>query len=682
MKELLETGGFPDLGYDEGCDALVGSIEGLNVVIKKNNETKSFGCLMWVENPSNPGDGQLDSYLSAQVAEKPHIIKRYVANGRGAALALVKYNDTNRNAKNIKEFISGIAEGLGSRGYVNCCYSCGSTQNLGIYDDNGSIAQYCLKCQTGRLLTAGSPVTGAAVPGVKPADKKNEDISEVAELLADTSAKTDEPGYDTERRIIGTDGEIADLDGLMVKENEANDEPEEKRSELFEEIKREYEEEKRANAEKAAGADEALRSLMYSGSEAEEKPAAAPAAEVISAPTKEDETAINGLMYDANDVHEEPEEPEKPADDVNDANIYGLMLGSEQEVAELGADDVENLTAPEKGGDIQAVIHDIDKVGEDAGIAVTELYDDSNEGEDIDITALEPNNDAATIPAGEVLTASDTPLERDGSVPLVNPNSSFGETSASTGYTRGNVRAFAYGSYENANVAEEPVNFDGRPKGYRVSDPRLGDETGSRSRDYSRQQVALKEPLEKKYKSEAHVVSQKAKPSSKPIPSGRTIRDGSNPVLGTIAAFLFGLIGCAIWCGLGYVTDLMTTVTSDTKDIIMSICAFLPALFTFVGYRIGGDAFDNKGIVIASVMTVVLDALGMYALLVTDVMRKAADLYGYEISLDKALTGVSDMLSDKVAGKPAFMQIAFSVAVMIVSLIGAILVARSKREKE
>ena len=689
MKELLETGIFPDLGYDDACDVLVGGIEGLNVVIKENNETKSYGCLMWVENSSDPEDGELDSYLSAQVAEKPHIIKHYVANGRGAAMALVKYNDEHRNARNIKEFISGIAADLGKRGYANCCYACGNTEGLGIYENGGSIAQYCMDCRVGRLMKADSSVAGAAMLAAAGADRVGTDAfaaagkggdSDVEALLADGSENADEPGYDTDRRIIGTDGEIADLDGFMVRDGE-EEKPEERRSELFEEIKREYEEEKRRNAEAAGGSDEALESLMYSGGEAEEKQPAAPAAEIINELSEADEAAIGGLMYDGTEAPEEPEDTAAQEAEANDANIYGLMLGSEQEVAEYGADDVENLSAPEKGGDIEVVVHDIEKVGEDEGVAVTELYDDSNEGEDIDITALEPENDAATVPAGDVLKAVETPLERDGSVPLVNPNSSFGDENVSygSGYSRNNVRAFAYGSYENANIAEEPVSFDGRPKGYSMGDPRHGDEMGSRSRDFSRQQFTELAPEKKKYKSTSHVVSAPSKASSKPIPSGRTIRDGSNAVVGAIAALLFGLIGCAIWCGIGYITDLMTTIDRDTGDIIVSVCAFLPALFTFVGFRIGGDMFDGKGTVISVILTVILDAAGMYALLVTDVMRKAAELYGYEISLDKAFAGVSDMLSDSAAGKPAMMQIGVSVAVMIIALVCGILIARRKK---
>ncbi len=692
MKELLETGVFPDLGYDETCDVLAGSIEGLNVVIKENNETKSYGCLMWVENESDPEDGELDSYLSAQVAEKPHIIKHYIANGRGAALALVKYNDAHRNARNIKEFITGIAADLGNRGYVNCCYACGNTEGLGIYDNGSAVAQYCMSCRAGRLIKTDDPAVEAALPVTAGADRVEsyayeqtenaaDDDSDIEALLADASDSADELAYDTDRRIIGTDGEISDLNGLMVgSDDEEAEKPAEQKSELFETMQREYEEEQRRNAEAAGSADEALESLMYSAGEAEEK-TEAPAAEIINAPTKEDETEITGLMYDGTEVSEEPEENEAQENDDNDANIYGLMLGSEQEVAEYGADNVEPLSASETGGDIEVVVHDIEKVGEDDSVAVTELYDDSNEGEDIDITALEPENDAAAVSAGEALKADETPLEQDGSVPLVNPNTSFGEetVSSGSGYSRGNVRAFAYGSYENANVAEEPVSFDGRPKGFSMGDPRHGDEIGSRSRDFSRQQFTELSPEKKKYKSTSHVVSAPAKASSRPVPSGRTVRDGSNAVLGTIAAVLFGLIGCAIWCGVGYITDLMTALDRDTGDIIVSICAFMPALFVFVGYRIGGDIFDKKGTIISIVITVILDAVGMYALLVTDVMRKAADLYGYDISLDKAFGGVSDMLSDSVAGKPAFMQIALSAVVMIIAIVCGILIARKRK---
>ena len=693
MKELLETGLSLDLEYDEVSDVLAGSIGGINTVIKENNETKSYGCLMWIQKADGEEDGELDEYLSGQVAEKPHIIKHYVANGRGAALALVKYNDPKRNTRNIKEFITDLASDLKTHGYVNCCYACGNTKGLGIYESAGSVAQYCIDCRTGRLIRAMDAYAAAApalaaeretnrveIDSFDSVDKDSEDTSGLDDLLADVTSPEEEPEVETDRRIIGTDGETADLSGLMVSDDEEEKKPEPPRSELFEAVQREYEEEKRRNAQSSAEEDKALESLMYAGGDEEQKPETPVNAEVISAPSEADEAAIGGLMYDENDAVEEREEDAAAAviGDDDDANIYGLMLGSEQEVAEMGADDIEVLTAAGKGADIEVVLQDTEKVGEDDTIAVTELYDDSNEGEDIDIVALDPENDRPDLVRGESIVVPDTPLEQDGSVPLINPNSNMGESSSSSGYNRNNVRAFAYGSYENANTAEEPVGFDGRPKGYRLSDPRLGDETGSRSRDYSRQQYSFNVQEEKKYKSESHVVS-KSRPSSKPIPSGRTIREGSNAVVGTIAAILFGLIGCAIWCGLGYIVELMTMLDADTKDIIMAVCAFLPALFTFVGYRIGGDSFDKKGTVISAVITLILDVLGMYALLVTDVMRKAADLYGYEISLDKAIGGVSDMLSDSSAGKPAFMQIALSAVVMIIALILGIVAARKRK---
>lgn len=691
MKELLETGISLDLEYDEACDVLAGSIGGINTVIKENNETRSYGCLMWIEKDSEDEDDELESYLSGQVAEKPHIIKHFVANGRGAALALVKYNDAKRNARNIKEFISDLASDLGAHGYVNCCYACGNTKGLGIYDNAGSVAQYCVSCRAGRLIKAMDSAAASAPPSENDTnrieidhfasvDKSGDDTAGLDELLADASAPEEEEGIDTDRRIIGTDGEIADLTGLMVSENEEDKEPESPRSELFEELKREYEEEKRRNAQEEAKKNEkALESLMFAGGETDQKPEPAFNAEVINAPSAADEAAIGGLMFDENDAAAEPEErPDEAGTTGDDANIYGLMLGSEQEVAEIGADDIGTITAAGKGEDIEVVVQDIEKVGEDDTIAVTELYDDSDEGEDIDIVALDPERDRPDLVRGSEIVVPETPLGRDGSVPLINPNSSTGESPSSSGYSRNNVRAFAYGSYENANTAEEPVGFDGRPKGYKIGDPRHGDEMGSRSRDYSRQQFNEIAPEKKKYKSESHVVSSRSKLSSKPIPSGRTIRDGSNAVVGTIAAVLFGLIGCAIWCGVGYITDLMTTIEEDVKDIIIAVCAFLPTLFTFVGYRIGGDSFDKKGMIISAVITVILDAVGMYALLVTDVMRKAAELYGYEISLDKAFGSVSDMLSDSVAGKPAFMQIAFSAAVMLIALVLGILAAKKR----
>ncbi|MBR5089967.1 MAG: hypothetical protein IK093_11125, partial [Ruminiclostridium sp.] len=119
MKELLETGVATGLGYSGRCDALIGKIGDMSVVIKENNETKSYGCLIWVKKRDSASDDELYSYLSGQVAAKPHIIKHFKTTGRGAALALVKYNDPVRNINNINRFLGDLADDLAAHDYVN-----------------------------------------------------------------------------------------------------------------------------------------------------------------------------------------------------------------------------------------------------------------------------------------------------------------------------------------------------------------------------------------------------------------------------------------------------------------------------------------------------------------------------------------------------------------------------------
>ena len=148
MKELLETGSAKGLGYSEKFD----TVNGLSAAIKENDETKSYGCLVWVGRRDGRTDDELERYLSRQAADMPHIIKHYKCAGRGAAVALVKYNDPARNIHNITRFLGDLADDLYDHNYTNCCFSCGSTDNLGIYGNGSSVAQYCQKCAKGELV--------------------------------------------------------------------------------------------------------------------------------------------------------------------------------------------------------------------------------------------------------------------------------------------------------------------------------------------------------------------------------------------------------------------------------------------------------------------------------------------------------------------------------------------------
>ncbi len=706
MKELLETGLADDLGYFEVCDALVGRINGLSVAIKENAATNSYGCLIWV-GPDETGEpGAVEKYLAGQAAGKPHVIKHYRTAGRGAAIALVKYNDAERNMGNINRLMSEIAEGLASCSYSNCCYKCGSHEQLSIYSDNGVPVQYCSKCGRGTVLRS---YGGRDVP-VKAGPVIEKDDSDLGDLLVDRSAGADEEEQ-TPKNTFSSDDNI-DLSGLLFDGTETEEaKPEERRSELFEALQREYEEEQRVmRGENEGGVDDLLDSLLFVAGEEKTGPAAeTPAetsAETDTAAADSDDTDLGGLMYDGTedtaeeeapdeaaaasgadidalmfDGTEEPEkkpeqswEPETQAPAALGSDIDGLMVGEDVEVTAvtaMGRGEGEDLTveAPEE-----------EYVGEDENVAVTEIYDDSNDGEDIDIVALQNDAGAPTKSAGKVLEAMETPLEADGSVPLVNPSSGYADVKPSSAFGPGAVRAYAAGSYDNATATDEPVGFDGRPKSAgRVSDPRAGDEMGARSRDYTSQRVS-EANYHKRKTVEAHRVSGVAKSSSGTNYS-YIVSSGSHTLVGIIAAVLFGVVGAGLWAGLGYILDMTGAFDDDTASLLIAICSFLPTLFVFVGFRIGGDCFDKKGIIISGIITLILDVAGGFALLVTSELRWTAREYGYSVQMSTIMERVGKGFSGASTEVAIYGRLLIIAIVCVLALAAAIVAASRKMDQ-
>jgi len=687
MKELLETGISTDLGYSGRCDALIGDIKGLSVVIKENNVTKSYGVLIWVKKKNSTSDDELYSYLSEQVAAKPHIIKHFKTTGRGAALALVKYNDSVRNIKNINRFLGDLSDDLYAHDYVNCCYACGRTDDLAVYENGGAVVQYCSACAKGVRIQAGdlpAPKEEAAPGGAAAAAATGSDEEETGSLediLAELNDMAGEYGGEDEAVYDGGSDDAGssaddDLSDFMVDSSSV---PEEKPAVSQAE---EYD-----RGETVP--DSSLDSFMFKEEDAvrnsADEPAFGDANTYIDEDTEKSAGAdLDGLMFDGNDTGTDEPDGYKDAaeEDVENANIYGLMVGSEQEIAEAGDSEVKVLATTEigEGTDIQVTVQDEEEVGGSGDIQVTELIDDSNDGEDIQIEALNSDFNMPTDTKGNEIHASETPLGKDGTVPMVNPNSDYADTKPSYTRDKNAVRAFAYGSYDNANTAAEPVRYDGRPIGYKGSDPRMGDEVGSVSRDYSRQNAARLAPDAKPLRKEGYRVVSKADPARmKPVMAGKHASYAaasytSNALIGTIAALLFGVIGCALWCCVGYLLGLMGMLDNTARLIIMSVLGFFPALAVFLGYRIGGDCYDIKGIVIASVVSVVCDVLGVFAVLIAGEMQAKAAEYGYGIGIDKALENIFDA----AGGGTVSLQVIITAAVMVVALVAAVFIAKKK----
>ena len=792
MKELLEAGVATDLKFYDKNNVLAGKTGTLGVVIKENNETKSYGVLMWVKAPADAAPNELSDILSKQVSTKPHIIKHFKATGRGAALALVKYNGAGRNIKNIKRFMTELSDELTDLGFSNCCYQCGSISDLAIYQDGASIVQLCPRCKKGELLCnigtspapkprpvpekpAEAPEDKPLEPKKeekpvepkkddkpvevkkddkpaetkkddkpaepkkddkqvevkkddkpaetkkddkpveekkddKPAETKNDDkpaepkkddkpvevkkedkpaepdksdkdkddkkpgIAGVPEeLLADTTAAA-AGAVDTDKKIISSKDDKTDISSLMADEKPAEEKKAPPKSEIFEAAQREFDEQKRSEKPEK---DEALDSLMFDANakKEEEKPAPWGGMPVTEAP--KDNTDINGLMYDGTEA---PEEETKPDDTVEKVGIGGLMLDADS-VAEAEGEDytaasaaaaragatVTEVTELDVGGgtgeDIVVTAADDEAVGESSEVEVTALYDDSDEGIDIEIEESVSEFGMPTDTSGE---------------PIVSTEKSDEEETAPKGRKPMEVRAFAYGSYENATAAEEPVGFDGRRKEDKIAaDPRMGDEMGSRSRNYAAQQAAS--PIHDVSKVKAPTVVEKRAPAgSKTNPKRYSAyTTSSNALVGTVGALLFGLIAGAIWVLSGNLFDAVG-MDAQVSLLIQSILGALIPVGAFLGYRVGGDAFDGKGIVISSVVSVVLGCIGYVAVLVTAEVRSTEAEYAYSISLDTAINNVSAALGDLGSHPDMVQRIGISAAALIIALVVSIIVAKKK----
>ena len=708
MKELLETGNSGSLGFNEQYNALVGKVDRLSTVIKENDETKSYGCLIWVRSTDGVSDNELNDYLSRQVADMPHVIKHFKATERGAAIALVKYNDPARNMHNISRFLTDLSEDLFAHGYRNCCYSCGKTDDLAVYGNGTSVVQYCAGCAKGEPVRidlnaddiermayeeAERAVIEAAENSVTDEPEEPVDYTEIANLAAEESSIDELFTDGTEAaaeevpagaaEIVGAAENIEELSEFMVGDDEdaSAGAPGEDPADIH-------------IVESSGGEDLfGLDGLIVDSAATQEAAAAEENGEsdedVFAAIDKElfgtgeaPDKSAEPAFGSANDYKEGPAEDEKKSagnkDNADNANIYGLMLGTERDLSEKEDIVLEvtelNINGTNRGEDLNFEKDDEDE-DVDPNVEVTELYDDSNEGDDFDIEELDGDFNMPTDTSGKQMTASETPLEKDGSVPMVNPTSDFAETKPSSVADKNAVRAFAYGSYDNANTAEEPVRFDGRPKGYKGSDPRMGDEMGSVSRDYSRQNAASFAGGKKNMRlSEQRVVNRGsiyASKSGKSLPN-RSYYGSSNAVIGTVAAVLFALIGCAVWVGVG----ILLGISGDPdimRIVIMSALGLLPAVGAFVGYRIGGDCYDIKGIVIASVVSVVMDAVGLAAVLISENMQALKAEVGYLISIDKAVNNVLTEISGGIS-----VQIWAAIAVMTVTLVASIIISKKK----
>lgn len=557
MKELLETGVSLDLEYCPEIDGLVGRIKGFAVAVRENNETRSYGCLLWAKEGDYNAVTTATEYLAERVTADPETVKNFKVQGRGIAVALGKTDDAYKNVNIIKRFLIDLTNTLSVNFYKSCCYDCGKTTDLGIYHVNGVPAQYCKSCSVGKTLLKDFPDTKAESGGIsfdslmpdagalEAAEKALRESApdvEISDLL--TEVKTDYSGaYDTEVKKEEIDDSV-DVSGLMMVAEPEKPEYVPPKSELFERIEREYLEEQK-NAPKAEEKDD-FSSFMV---------------------TPIDENGNKG----------------------------------------------EALTVTE---------HNEGPVGHNASVAVTEYADDSNIGEDIDVTEIESTVSKPTVTTGhEQLTAIPTPLDENGRVPLMNPNSVSADNRPSPVNGPDAVTPSEY--LKPLPKAEQVTNAT--PPGYMSSedDPRA-------------------EPAPRPYDAPAYVA-----PINWGIPD-------SNPVLGIIGALTFAVLGVFVWAligRLGYISYI------GSLALVASV---------YGGYRLAGGSIDTKGKVICTVLSLLLTFISFWVVLVVGTQMDMASMFGYNMSFFSAIEWAVFLVGDnKFIWFDLVISMAFTIAAAV-----------------
>lgn len=641
MKELLETGVNIGLSYDKRLDGLIGQIKGYSVVVKENNQTGSYGCLLWVRKGDYAAIKSAEDYLAEQVTSNPDLVKNFRVAERGIAAALVKTSDSFRNITNIKRFLYDLTSFLSLNFYVSCCYDCGKTAELGIYSAGGVPVQCCGAC--GEKYEFIAETGNSAVSGFPAPEQKKEEKISFDNLLADGKTEEQpepvlqkaqekltkeeeselffkeipapkaEPAPKREEEKINEDK--TDISGLMFAASEA------KKPEPVVQHR---------TAEKLTAEEESELFLTeIPGEEAEP----APKEEVK---TSEDKTDISALMFGASaeKKHEPPKseifeqaqrefELQKQKEAQDKQKEQG---GEEFSLKELMVSDIreennggEDLTIP--GADPE------DKVGHSEEIAVTEIYDDSNEGEDIDVTEIESTVSKPTVTTGhQQLTAKETPLDKDGNVPLMNPNAVDRSNMPSAVDGPDAVTPSTY--TKPMPVAEHSAT---PPPGYATADPRAEPLPTAKSTPYTYQGASF-----------------------------TYLAPESNAVTGILGALVLAVLGVAVWVIIAQMGFL---------SYIGSL-AIIGAVFG--GYRLAGGSMDKKGIAISAVISVVMNVLGFGITLVIEVQKVIHDCFGYSISFLEAIDWVAFSLTESGASASLMIDMGVTILFMIVGLVGVV----------
>jgi len=266
MKELLNTGVSLDFEYDENCDALIGQVKGYTVVIKENLSTGSYGCFCWAREGDFSAITDINEYLTDKQKLEPELIKRFRVTELGAAIALTRSDDDFVNVNTLKKFVYDFTTNLSLNFYKNCCFECGKTENLAVFEVDGTAAQACAECGSKRkfILSFDDSFTAVSAPAVVPEEVFEEKEEEIViptpeikqEIPAEPVQKADNDDFSdlmldgTEEALPVQEESVAEPDtaesdyGHFLFGAEEEKVPEPPKSKIFEEAEREFAEEK------------------------------------------------------------------------------------------------------------------------------------------------------------------------------------------------------------------------------------------------------------------------------------------------------------------------------------------------------------------------------------------------------------------------------------------------------
>lgn len=636
MQELLNTGVSFTLEYNEKENAMIGQVKGYSAAVRENLETRSYGCLMWVKSGTMGGES-LEAYLDEQKRTRSEFVKNYRITPNGTAIALNRTDDPFTNITSLKRFLYDLADFLAKNGYVNCCCECGTENGLGIYSAGKAIAQTCSSCgeKYSLIVKVNSPETKPQTVTIptetvsldnyaeelrqrseQEAEKPTND--EISTLLSEIKPEQpiNEPAAEQMPQKEKTETDEVALSELMFDENDVQN--------------------VQAEAEQPAEPrNVSIDSLLFT-EETEQKPIIEEnPREYDCAPLSERLDNEMGALLAGSVTEKKPEPPRSE-----------IFEAAEREFAEEQAKlhknepekfDINDLLLNENG---EIELQEI-KPEADNGTVVTEVHDDSNDGENVDIEELVSQVNAPTVTTGHPqLSAEETPLEKDGSVPLMNPNTNREERMVSpvdspdavtplemkyaaplaTENTKTGEAAFAPGFADSTNMIDRdtPVNYGGSSAPY---DP---------NSNYSSYVRA----------------------------NGATFKGGSNAVTGIIGALVGGILGATVWIGIA----VWLNIISGWFGIILTAAVF-------GGYRLLGREMDKKGIIISAVIAILFMIISVLGTTIVDIQQVFAT-YDVELSITEAMNMVGYFMENSPEVKAEFIEnFIFSALITLVSVM-------------